>query len=151
MVKRVIITQAGNYEYRLEKTGDELEVVGRFRLQGKEQLKVTVVVVHAAKQTKAKVSLKAVVDDKARAEIVGKIRVEPEGERTESFLEERILLLSDKAKAEAVPDLEILNNEVKCSHAATVGRVDEEQIFYLNSRGMTTNEAKIMIAEGFLK
>jgi Fe-S cluster assembly protein SufD len=62
-----------------------------------------------------------------------------------------VLLLSDKAKAEAVPDLEIKNNEVKCSHAATVGKIDEEQIFYLNSRGVSENKAKVMIAEGFLK
>ena len=146
-----MITTSGDYEYHLDKPGEELAVVGRFSLKGNDALTVRLVVIHEAVNTKAKVSMKATVDDQARAVIKGTVRVERGAEQTESFLEERILLLSAKATAEAVPDLEILNNEVKCSHAATVGRIDEEQIFYLNSRGINTHKAKTMIAEGFLQ
>lgn len=150
MVKSITITKSGDYTYFLNKPGEELTVTGRFALRGNEQLTINLAVIHAAQQTRATVSLKASLDDRSRAVIKGKIVVNPEAEQTESFLEERVLLLSSDATAEAVPDLEILNNEVKCSHAATVGRIDEEQIFYLNSRGIETNKAKQMIAEGFL-
>ncbi|MCA9369371.1 SufD family Fe-S cluster assembly protein, partial [Candidatus Woesebacteria bacterium] len=63
---------------------------------------------------------------------------------------ERVLLLSDTATAETVPDLEILTDDVKCSHAASVSRIPEEQIFYLQSRGIERSTAEDMIVEGFL-
>lgn len=151
MVKTVTLSKSGNYAYRLEKSGEELEVVGRFWVKNQEKLEIKVEVVHVAEDTKARVSIKVGVDDGGWARVRGNVVVEEKAKNTESFLEERILLLSDKAKAEAIPDLEIKNNQVKCSHAATVGRIDEEQVFYLNSRGVGETEAKKMIAEGFLK
>lgn len=150
MVKKIRITTGGKYRYQLDKIGQKIEVIGRFRLSGEEKLELSIEIVHVAENTVAQVSLKATVDDKAQAWIGGRVIVERTAKNTESFLEERILLLSSGAKAEAVPDLEIENNEVKCSHAATVGRIDEEQMFYLNSRGISEKEAKLMIAEGFL-
>lgn len=150
MVKKIRITTGGKYRYQLDKIGQKLEVVGRFRLRGEEKLNLSIEIVHVVENTAAQVSLKATVDDKAQALIGGRVIVEQTAKNTESFLEERILLLSTQAKAEAVPDLEIQNNEVKCSHAATVGAIDEEQLFYLASRGIPEAEAKQTIAEGFL-
>jgi Fe-S cluster assembly scaffold protein SufB len=63
----------------------------------------------------------------------------------------RILLLDKQSSAVAEPKLEIENNDVKASHAATVGKIDEDQLFYLESRGVNINEAKKLIVEGFLK
>ena len=68
-----------------------------------------------------------------------------------SFLTEKILLLSDEARAEAVPDLEIESDDVKCSHAATISKIPEEQLFYLMSRGLSKFEGESMIVEGFLE
>jgi Fe-S cluster assembly protein SufD len=145
------ITDSGTHTYRLDTPGQELEVVGRFCLTGNDRLEVVVNIIHIAEKTRARVSLKATADDNAYVSLKGNVIVEETARDTESFLEERILLLSEGAKAEAIPDLEIKNNEVKCSHAATAGRIDEEQVFYLNSRGIGEKEAKTMIAEGFLK
>lgn len=150
MADKILITKSGSYTYRLDKSGQEIEVLGRFRLSGKERLELVVNVVHVAEKTRAKVSLKATVDDDAYVSLKGNVVVEEKARETESFLEERILLLSPNAKAEAVPDLEIKNNEVKCSHAATVGKIDEEQIFFLAARGISEKKAKMMIAKGFL-
>ncbi len=63
----------------------------------------------------------------------------------------RVLLLDKKSSAVAEPKLEIENNEVKASHAASVGKIDDDQIFYLKSRGIDEEEAKSIIVEGFLK
>jgi Fe-S cluster assembly scaffold protein SufB len=83
--------------------------------------------------------------------VVGRIIIDPECGDTNSFLSERILLLSDSARAEAVPDLEILTDDVKCSHAATISRIPDDQIFYLMSRGLSRQTAEEEIVSGFLE
>jgi Fe-S cluster assembly protein SufD len=114
-------------------------------------LDLSVTIIHAAPHTTANTVIKAVVDDEAFAFISGTIIVKPAAQVTNSFLKENVLLLSEKARAEAIPNLEIEANDVKCSHAATVGKVDPEQLFYLQSRGLTPSQAKTAIAQGFLK
>jgi len=77
------------------------------------------------------------------------IRVEPEAQQTDGYQRSAALILSPDARADSVPGLEIEADDVRCTHAATAGRVDEEEIFYLMSRGMTAYEAMHMIVEGF--
>ena len=145
-----IIDKPGNYSFTLDKQGQELEIVGRFHLTGDQVSRWDIEIIHAAPNTSSKTDIKGVVGDSAHAFVVGTIKVLPAATGTEAFLEERILLVSENAKAEAVPNLEIETDEVHCSHAATVGKIDEEEIFYLQSRGIKFNQAKEMIAEGFL-
>lgn len=146
-----IINKPGHYSFTLDKKGQELKVVGRFRLSGEETGRWDIEIVHAAPNTSSKTNIKGVVDGSARAFVNGIIKVLPAAVGTEAFLEERILLVSENAKAEATPNLEIETDEVHCSHAATVGKIDEEEIFYIQSRGIDLKQAKDMIAEGFLK
>jgi len=82
---------------------------------------------------------------------LGRIIIDPECGNSNSLLTERILLLSDTASADAIPELEILTDDVKCSHAASVSRIPEEHIFYLMSRGISRKEAEEMVIEGFLE
>lgn len=145
------INKPGKYCFTLDKEGQRLEVVGRFSLSGVETGRWNIEIIHAAPNTSSKTNIKGVVDGSARAFVNGIIRVLPAAVGTEAFLEERILLVSENAKAEATPNLEIETDEVHCSHAATVGKIDEEEIFYLQSRGINSEQAKNMIAEGFLK
>lgn len=144
------VNQPGNYSFTLDKKGQELEVVGRFHLMGEQVGRWNIEIIHAAPNTSSKTDIKGVVDGSARAFVDGIIKVLPSAVGTEAFLEERILLVSENAKAEATPNLEIETDEVHCSHAATVGKIDEEEIFYLQSRGIDLKQAKDMIAEGFL-
>lgn len=130
--------------------GAEAEVVGGFRGKDREQIEIEIEVVHQAKNTSAKTHIRGVVGDQAQARVVGTIRVLPGAQQTNSFLSEKLLILSEGARAEAVPNLEIEANDVKCSHAATVGKIDEEQLFYLMSRGLKKREAEDIIVEGFL-
>jgi Fe-S cluster assembly protein SufD len=77
--------------------------------------------------------------------------VESEAHGTDGYQGSRILTLSDAAKAEAVPGLEILSDDVRCSHGVTIGELDPEELFYLRSRGISVREARKVLAEGFLE
>jgi len=94
---------------------------------------------------------KGVVDDASRSIYTGNIRIEPEARRSNAFQTNRNLKLSEAAWAESVPNLEIENNDVHCSHASTVGPVDEEQRFYLESRGVPPEVAERLIVAGFFE
>jgi Fe-S cluster assembly protein SufD len=87
---------------------------------------------------------------RSRTTFGGLIRVEPHAHFTDAYQKVRNLLLSDDAEANSMPGLEILADNVKCSHGATSGQVDEEQMFYLLSRGIPEIVAKHLIVGGFL-
>lgn len=105
---------------------------------------------HMARDTTSNLLFKGVLDDTSTSIYTGLIRVAPEGAGTNAFQTNRNIKLSESAWAESVPNLEIENNDVRCSHASTVSPVDEEQRFYLESRGVPTQAAERLIVEGFL-
>jgi Fe-S cluster assembly protein SufD len=147
----IVLTKSGVYHVELTKPGAEVEVSGVFQVEGKEITDVTVVLHHKAPHTRANTTLKGVARDKAQLRFVGRIIIEEDCGDTNSFLTERILLLSDTAKAEAVPDLEIKTDDVKCSHAASISKIPEEHVFYLMSRGLAREAAEQLIVDGFLE
>ena len=104
---------------------------------------------HAAPDTTSELLFKGALNDASRSVYTGLIRVRPEGRGTNAFQTNRNLKLSEDAWAESVPNLEIENNDVHCSHASTVGPVDEEQRFYLESRGVPPLAAEQLIVAGF--
>ncbi len=106
---------------------------------------------HVAPDTTSNLLYKGVLAGKARSIYTGLIRVRPDARGTNAYQTNRNLKLSDEAWAESVPNLEIENNDVRCSHASTVSPVDEEQRFYLESRGVPTGEAERLIVAGFLE
>ena len=79
------------------------------------------------------------------------IRVEPEAQKTNAYQECRNLMLSPTAHAVPIPGLEIMANDVRCTHGATVSRVDREQLFYLMTRGLPRAEAERMVVRGFFQ
>lgn len=105
---------------------------------------------HMARDTTSHLLFKGVLDDQSTSIYTGLIRVAPDGAGTNAFQTNRNIKLSEDAWAESVPNLEIENNDVRCSHASTVSPVDEEQRFYLESRGVPTPAAERLIVEGFL-
>ncbi len=104
---------------------------------------------HAAPDTTSNLLFKGAVGDSARSVYTGLIRVRPDARGTNAFQTNRNLKLSDDAWAESVPNLEIENNDVRCSHASAVGPVDPDQVFYLESRGVPTPVAERLIVAGF--
>ncbi len=104
---------------------------------------------HAAPDTTSNLLYKGAVGDSARSVYTGMIRVRPAARGTNAFQTNRNLKLGDDAWAESVPNLEIENNDVRCSHASAVGPVDPDQVFYLESRGVPTPVAERLIVAGF--
>ncbi len=93
--------------------------------------------------------IKGCLKDHARSVYQGLIQVSEGAQRTDAYQANRNLLLSDTARADSIPGLEILANDVRCTHGATIGQVDEEQLFYLMARGLSRSAAQRLIVEGF--
>jgi Fe-S cluster assembly protein SufD len=104
---------------------------------------------HRVGNTRSDLLFKGALQDVARTVYAGLIRIEKHAARSDAYQANRNLVLSDKAKATSIPMLEIDNNDVRCTHGATVGPVDPEHLFYLRSRGITEVTAKRMLIQGF--
>jgi Fe-S cluster assembly protein SufD len=142
---------SGDYEVILAGPGARAEIKGSFSAKSQDLVEVKLLIIHQAPHTSAQTTLKGVARDQSRVSFMGRIKIEPGCGDVQSFLEERILLLSNRAKAEAIPELEILADDVKCSHAASVSRIPAEHLFYLESRGIPPEQAEELIVEGFLE
>jgi len=105
---------------------------------------------HTSGQTKSNINMKVVLRDKALSAYTGLIRIEKDSQVCEAYQENRNLLLSHGAMARTIPELEILNDDVSCSHGATVGPIDPQILFYLQSRGVEKEDAVRMIVSGFV-
>lgn len=149
-VQDIWLTEPGEYRVELNAPGIEVNIKGGWHLKNTEQAKLTLNIVHNAPHTLSRTLLRGVADGRSNLELAGTIIVKPGAQHINAFLTENILLLSDTAVAHATPNLEIEAHEVKCSHAATLSKIPEEYIFYLQSRGLTREQAAAMIIDGFL-
>jgi Fe-S cluster assembly protein SufD len=104
---------------------------------------------HLVEHTTSDLMIKGCLKDRARSVYQGLIQVAENAQRTDAYQANRNLLLSPQARADSIPGLEILANDVRCTHGATIGNVDEEQMFYLMARGLHRREAQRLIVEGF--
>jgi Fe-S cluster assembly protein SufD len=106
---------------------------------------------HIAPNTTSDFAFKGALRDEASTVWRGMIRVEKDAQKTNAYQENRNLLLSKSAHADSIPGLEILANDVRCTHGATLGQVDREQLFYLMARGLSRAEAERLIVRGFFQ
>jgi Fe-S cluster assembly protein SufD len=137
-------------ETDLQGRGADGRVTGAYVGRGRQHIDYDTTQEHAAPDTTSDLAFRGILRDKATAVWSGMIRVDPDAQRTDAFQESRNLLLNDGAHADAIPGLEIEANDVRCTHAATVARIDEEQLFYARSRGLDRNEAERLLVGGFL-
>jgi Fe-S cluster assembly protein SufD len=105
---------------------------------------------HISPRTASDLLYKNALDDRARTIFGGLIRVEPHAHFTDAYQKVRNLLLSDEAEANSMPGLEILADNVRCTHGATSGQIEEDQLFYLRSRGIPTKICQRLLVTGFL-
>jgi Fe-S cluster assembly protein SufD len=133
-----------------DKEGDEVEVLGLIIADQPGDYHLNVLVDHAVGKTFGRVMIRGIAKNGARIRVEGMIKIDKGADGVDDFLEMRLLLLDGKSQATAEPKLEIEANDVKASHAATVGRVDEEELFYLMSRGISREGAEKLIVAGFL-
>jgi Fe-S cluster assembly protein SufD len=106
--------------------------------------------VHEAPNTSSDLLYKNALDDQSRTIFSGLIRVSPGAHKTDAYQKVRNLLLSDEAEANSMPGLEIEADDVRCTHGATSGQIEEEELFYLRSRGIPLREAQRLVVYGFL-
>jgi Fe-S cluster assembly protein SufD len=120
-------------------------------LQDGQHADTTTVLDHAAPDCASRQTYKTVLAGKSRGVFQGKIHVHQIAQRTDGYQMNQALLLSPEAEIDSKPQLEIYADDVKCSHGATVGEIDAEQLFYLRARGIPEGRARAMLVEAFLK
>ncbi|MSO57810.1 MAG: Fe-S cluster assembly protein SufD [Thermoleophilia bacterium] len=131
--------------------GATSRVTGAYFADGAQHLDYDTYQLHAAPDTTSDFAFKGALRDTARTVWRGMIRVEPGAQKTNAYQENRNLLLSKTAVANSIPGLEILANDVRCTHGATLSQVDREQLFYAMARGLPRAEAERLIVRGFFQ
>ena len=131
--------------------GATSRVTGAYFADGVQHLDYDTFQEHIAPNTTSDFAFKGALRDSSTAVWRGMIRVERDAQKTNAYQENRNLLLSKQAHADSIPGLEILANDVRCTHGATLGQVDREQLFYLMARGLSRGEAERLIVRGFFQ
>ena len=134
---------------RLRAPGSHVDMLGLYIADGTQHFDHQTLQDHIAPHASSNLLFKGALNDSGRSVFRGLIRVHPKAQRTDAYQTNRNLILSDKARADSLPNLEIQADDVRCSHAATVGQLDEEEVFYLLSRGIPKTEAVRLVVFGF--
>ncbi len=129
--------------------GAEGRVSGMFFADQKQHLSYNTMQRHLAPRTTSDLLFKGALDGKSRSVWRGMIYVAPGAQYIDGYQANRNLLLNSGARSDSIPGLEILNNDVRCTHGSTVGKIDPEQLFYLLSRGISHLDAELLIIQGF--
>jgi Fe-S cluster assembly protein SufD len=129
---------------------EDSEIVGIFVGKGDSKISTILNVVHKQPNLRSLTTIKAVVFDNSTFDMTGNLVILKGAKNTDAYLRLDALMMSPTAKARVVPGLEITENDVKGGHGATVGRVNQEQLFYLISRGISKKNAEELLVEGFL-
>ncbi len=164
--KEIIISENQDVIIPLLWTGKESEISYSIILNGRgakitflalllgkysDTLQLNMKVIHQAQNTKSEVIVRSTLADSAQVIFNGLVSIASGAKGSNAWLAAHMLLLSTRAKGQAIPSLEILENDIKAGHATTVGRVDNNELFYLMSRGIPKQKAKTLIVEGFLQ
>ncbi len=137
-------------ETKLAGEGAEAKVTGAYAPHARQHVDFDTTQEHAAPNTVSDLAFRGILSDRSTAVWRGMIKVDPGAQQTDAFQECRNLLLSKRAHADAIPGLEILANDVRCTHAAAIAQIDKEQLFYLRSRGLPEPQAQRLVIEGFM-
>jgi len=129
--------------------GGQSDIKGIVLGHGSEHVSYNTIQEHAAPDTTSNINFRVALKDSAASIYQGIVKVDKIAQRTNAFQSNKNLLLGSEARADSIPKLEILADDVKCSHGATVGPVDKEQLFYLQSRGLSLKESEELIVTGF--
>jgi Fe-S cluster assembly protein SufD len=138
-------------ETMLAGEGAEGKVTGAYAPHARQHIDFDTTQEHAAPNTTSDLAFRGILGGRSSAVWRGMIKVDPGAQRTDAFQECRNLLLTSRAHADAIPGLEILANDVRCTHAAAIAQLDRDQLFYLHSRGLPEAVATRLVIEGFMQ
>lgn len=131
--------------------GCETQIYALAFLHGEDQVTTETHVTHAVGGGTSKQLVKFVLDDQARGRFIGELKIAPDAQQTEAHQTNRNLLLSEQAEMRTQPQLEIYANDVKATHGASTGQLDESALFYMQQRGIGKNKARQLLVSAFMK
>jgi Fe-S cluster assembly protein SufD len=135
----------------LDGAGAEAFLHGIYLSRERQHMDIRTVQRHRAPNAASRAFYKGALKDRSRSIYQGLIEVTPVASKTDAFLTDRNLILNDGARADSIPSLRIDTNDVKCSHGSTTGKIDEAQVFYLMSRGLSRSDAEQMLILGYFE
>ena len=130
--------------------GAEANIYGAYVCGGDERVKFAVDMHHNLPHCNSRQLFKGIAGGASRVDFYGKVIVAQDAQKTEAYQENHNILLSDDARVDTKPQLEIYADDVKCSHGATIGRLNEEEQFYMRSRGISLEDAKVLQMISFI-
>lgn len=136
---------------RLAGQGSSANIIGLVRGQGNNRISIHTEQIHEAPETTSNLLFKAALFDQATFSYYGVIRIEKTAQKSDAYQRNENLFLSPRATARSEPALEILANDVRCTHGSTTGKINEDQLWYLASRGISESVAKQLLVEGFFE
>jgi Fe-S cluster assembly protein SufD len=150
----ILIMQGISCDLKMDVTlageGAEANIYGAYVCGGDEKVRIAVDMHHDVPHCNSRQLFKGIAGGSSRVDFYGKIIVAQDAQRTEAYQENHNILLSDGAKVDTKPQLEIYADDVKCSHGATIGRLNEEEQFYMRSRGISLEDAKVLQMISFI-
>ncbi len=144
-------TVMNHLESEMNGPGADVRDIQVFFSSGKQHFDLTSNLQHREPHTNGEVTVKGILKDQSRSVFWGLIKIFPGAQQANAYQSERAMLLDEGPRSNAIPSLEIEADDVRCTHAASASQIDEEQIFYLKSRGLTEDEAQRTIVDGFFE
>lgn len=141
--------QLGDLKVEINGSGAEVQILGIVLGSAKQKINIYTLQDHKAPNSISDLFIKSVLFDEARLSYRGLIQIEKGAFKSNAYQKNQNILMSPKSWADTRPELEILANDVRCTHGATVGRLNEEQVYYLKSRGLSQEQATQLLLEGF--
>ncbi len=141
---------SGKFVFEVEASGVHLDIFGVYTGEGDAQYRLDTIQHHRAPNSTSNLLIKSVLRDASELQYHGLIRIEANCNGSHAYQKNQNLILSDKVVVKSEPDLEILSNEVFCTHGSTTGKPNKEQLYYLQTRGLSANTALDLYVKGFL-
>ena len=141
---------SGDYKFLIKSKGVDLDILGIIVGKKNSSFNINTDQIHIAPKSKSNLLVKGILYDKSKFLFRGLIKIEKSGQKTKAYQKNQNLLMSKDAFVDTKPYLEILADDVYCTHGSTTGKIDKDSIYYLNSRSIDDNKAKGLIIRGFL-
>ena len=141
---------SGEFNFRIEAENVNLEIYGLYIGKGNDQFTIKTTQHHIAPNSSSNLLVKGVFFDQTKFFYRGLVRIEKGAQKSYAYQKNQNLILSSDVDIDSKPDLEILANDVFCTHGSTTGYLNDEEIFYLKSRGLNDSQAKDLLIEGFV-
>ncbi|MEO6509265.1 MAG: SufD family Fe-S cluster assembly protein [Patescibacteria group bacterium] len=141
---------SGKFVFEITSEGVELDIFGLFTGTNEDNFSVETIQHHKAPGSTSNLLIKGVFNDKSKFHYQGLIRIEKNGQKSHAYQKNQNLILSPDTFVESKPFLEILTNDVFCTHGSTTGKLNKDQLFYAKSRGLDSKTAESLLVEGFV-